>query len=46
MVEYLIKKGGDPNALDVNGETPYDTFTRRGHKDLALTVQKHGGRGK
>jgi ankyrin repeat protein len=43
VVENLLKLGANPNALDVDGDTPMDLAMRKGYKTTPQTLANYGG---
>jgi ankyrin repeat protein len=44
MVEYMIEKGADVNALDKDGSTPLMEAIPNGHKDIVELLLKSGAK--
>jgi ankyrin repeat protein len=44
IVELLIANGADPNAKDIEGETPLNWVEEGKHKETAELLRKHGGK--
>ena len=44
IVELLIAKGADVNAIDAAGKTPLDTAIGRKQTETADLLRKHGGK--
>jgi len=45
MVKLLLECGADVHAEDARGETPYQILLRRGHREIADYLQRHGAGG-
>ena len=43
MVNFLIKQKADINAWSIEG-TPLDVALKKDHQEIALIIQKHGGK--
>ena len=44
IVELLITKGADVNAIDAAGQTPLDWAVGGNYKETAALLRKHGGK--
>lgn len=44
MIEYLISKGADLNALDSDGRSPLDLAISETHAEAAKLIADHGGK--
>ena len=40
IIKYLIEKGADIDAKDIEGKTPLDLATDNGYKDLLSILSK------
>ena len=44
LIELLIAKGADVNAIDAISKTPLDYAISRSHPEIADLLRKHGGK--
>ena len=44
LAEILLAAGADTNATDAQGLTPSDVAKRRGHREMAELLKKHGAK--
>ena len=42
VVKLLLERGADVHAVNGEGETPYQVSLRRGHREIADLLWKHG----